>query len=435
MDTRQEYTQTQQIADVACTLCGCVCDDLQFVIKDNRIQSMTNACEKAAAWYGQLETSDQFVRDSDHNESILEAKIAHAAALLRNARYPLIYGLSSSSTAGQRAAVALADRLGGVIDTSASTCHAPSIMAFQQVGESTSSLGEARQRADLVVFWGSNPLESHPRHLERYSNAPPGELLRSSDNRRTIVVVDTVESETSQIADLFVKLDPSSDLDVIWTLRALVKGLSVPHTEIGGVAFAQISALADLMMNCHYGAFFFGLGLARGPLAHLNVEALLRLATDLHQKTRIVVRRMRRYGDVAGADSVLCWQTGYPFSVDLARGYPRYQPGEFSAEGLLERQEPDCCVFVGTDSLTKLSNTALSWLQQIPTIVLTHGQEHIPFQPTVTIPVAMYGVHCAGTAYRMDEIPIPLRPMLSTELPTDEDVLNSMMTRIENAEK
>ena len=41
-------------------------------------------------------------------------------------------------------------------------------MALQQVGESTCTLGEVRNRADLVIVWGSDPVVTHPRHLERY---------------------------------------------------------------------------------------------------------------------------------------------------------------------------------------------------------------------------------------------------------------------------
>lgn len=417
---------------MACTLCGCVCDDLIFSVKDNRIQSIVHACQKAETWYGEVQSHDD--RRCRINSKIfgLDEAVSHAADLLRHARYPLIYGLSSSSTTGQRAAVALADQLGGVIDTSASTCHAPSIMAFQNVGESTSSLGEVKGRSDLIVFWGSNPVESHPRHLERYSNPPHGDSFTSANGVRKIVVVDTVKSQTAEIADVFIKVPPGRDFELLWALRAIVNGVSLSDWEVQGVAADQIRKLAEMMMTCQHGAIFFGLGLARDPLAHLNVEALLRLATDLHQHTRIVVRRMRRYGDVAGADSVLCWQTGYPFSVDLSRGYPRYQPGEFSAGELLSRQEPDCCLFVGTDGIAKLPPAAIEWLDQIPTIVLTHGQVSLPFSPTVTIPVAMYGVHCSGTAYRMDEIPIPLRPILDSNFPVDADVLASISSQITN---
>src|SRR5437762_1047482 len=61
--------------------------------------------------------------------------VAGASRILERASYPLIYGLSRSSTEGQRAAVALAESLGATIDTSASLCHAPSVMAQQQVGK------------------------------------------------------------------------------------------------------------------------------------------------------------------------------------------------------------------------------------------------------------------------------------------------------------
>ena len=40
---------------------------------------------------------------------------------------------------------------------------APSVMAQQVVGKVTCTLGEVRNRADLVIFWGSDPLVSHPR--------------------------------------------------------------------------------------------------------------------------------------------------------------------------------------------------------------------------------------------------------------------------------
>ncbi|MFX4377441.1 formylmethanofuran dehydrogenase subunit B, partial [Acinetobacter baumannii] len=73
----------------------------------------------------------------DGNPVPLDDALRRAAEILSSARHPLIYGLSRSATAGQRAAVALAERIGGTIDTTASLCHAPSVLALQEVGEST----------------------------------------------------------------------------------------------------------------------------------------------------------------------------------------------------------------------------------------------------------------------------------------------------------
>ena len=91
-------------------------------------------------------------------------------------------------------------------------------------------------------------------------------------------------------------------------------------------------------------------------------RALLELVAELNRKTRFIARRLRVSGDVSGADSVLCWQTGFPFGVDLSRGYPRFNPGEFTTQELLERGEIDACVIVGSRNLPTLSDAALEFL-------------------------------------------------------------------------
>ena len=124
---------------------------------------------------------------------------------------------------------------------------------------------------------------------------------------------------------------------------------------------------------------------------------------------------MRGSGDVTGADMVLAWQTGYPFSVNLARGYPRYNPGEYSALNLLERREVDACLFVGSHGIQRFSQAARSFLSEIPTIVLDSPVAEVPIQPTVRFTTAIYGIHAAGTAYRMDEVPLPLTAFLPSD--------------------
>ncbi len=140
---------------------------------------------------------------------------------------------------------------------------------------------------------------------------------------------------------------------------------------------------------------------------------------------------MRLYGDVTGADSVLCWQTGYPFSVNLARGYPRFNPEEFSAVGVLERQEVDACLVVGSETLNQFSDRAVAHLRDIPTVVLDYPGVTSIVPPTVQFTTAIYGVHRPGTAYRMDEIPIPLRAFLPSDLPSDDEVLAGIMRRLQ----
>ena len=139
---------------------------------------------------------------------------------------------------------------------------------------------------------------------------------------------------------------------------------------------------------------------------------------------------MRRYGDVAGADSVLAWQTGYPFGVNLAAGHPRYNPGEFTGPDMLARGEIDAAVVVGSATLAGFGPAALAALGRVPVVVLDPPGAACPVPAAVVFPTAVYGVHKPGTAYRLDEVPIPLRVLLPTDLPTDADVLGGLLGRL-----
>jgi formylmethanofuran dehydrogenase subunit B len=417
----------QTFEDVACTVCGCVCDDLRLTVEGEQITRAEGACPLSEPRLIGVTARRGAAVQIEGRPVAMELAIDKAAELLAAARAPLIYGLSQSSTDGQRAACRLADYLGATIDTTASLCHAPSIMALQNVGESTCSLGEVRHRCDLIVYWGSNPVISHPRHLERYSADAKGQFV-GGRGERTLIVVDVRRTETAEQADVFLQVPPGSDFDLLWSLRVLVSGGALPAGwSPPGVSRDEVLDFANRLKACRSGAAFFGLGLTQHSTGHANVEALLRLVSDLNAHTRFYARRMRVYGDVAGADSVLCWQTGFPFSVNLARGYPRYGPGEYSAKELLDRQEVDACVIVGCEGLTSLPRAAIEQLKQMPTIVLDHADTRLDWQPTVAFRTARYGIDLPGTAYRMDEVPIPLRQVLQSELPSDGDVLAKVL--------
>jgi hypothetical protein len=171
---------------------------------------------------------------------------------------------------------------------------------------------------------------------------------------------------------VFLPVQPDRDFEAIWALRCLVRGLPLAAGVETGIERQALVELADRMKSCRCGVVFFGLGLARTGAGHRSVEALLRLVADLNAYTRFHARRMRIPGDVSGADSVLCWQTGFPFSVNLTRGHPRYNPDEYSAAQMLQRREVDACLLVGSESVPEMPPDAIDQLRSIPSIVLDH---------------------------------------------------------------
>ena len=59
-------------------------------------------------------------------------------------------------------------------------------------------------------------------------------------------------------------------------------------------------------------------------------------------------------------------------------------------------------------------------------IALDYPNAEPTFAATVQFTTAIYGVHAAGTAYRMDGVPISLRQLMPSSYPTDDEVLNSI---------
>ncbi|MGL6094529.1 MAG: formylmethanofuran dehydrogenase subunit B, partial [Fimbriiglobus sp.] len=309
---------------------------------------------------------------------------------------------------------------GATIDTAASTGHGPAIMAMQQAGESTCTLGEVRQRAGLIVFWGCDPVRTHPRFLDRFCPPRLG---------RTLVAVDVRDTDTTRIADGFVPVEPGRDWEAFATLRLLVAGKEPQPGSVTGASLDRLRDLADRMRTTP-GIVFYGGGLLNRPLAHRTIEALFQLVTDLNQHVRFYARRLRRAGDVAGADGVLTWQTGYPFGVNLGRGFPRYNPGEFTAPDLLARGDVDACVLVGGACAADLPAAAREHLRRIPVVSLDPPGAERVVPAAVRFTTAVFGVHRPGTAQRLDEVGIPLRVLLPSALPDDGDVLAELLRRM-----
>jgi formylmethanofuran dehydrogenase subunit B len=165
------------------------------------------------------------------------------------------------------------------------------------------------------------------------------------------------------------------------------------------------------------------------------VEAALSLARDLNEYTRFYAKPMRGHGNVTGADNVVSWQTGYPFGVSLHRGYPRFNPGEFTTVDLLARGEADAALIVSADPAANFPQVAIEHLKRIPTIVLDPHWSETAKIARVAITTAAYGINVAGTVYRMDDVPIRLRPALPSRYPSDEKVLEAIASRVRELQR
>ncbi|MCA9079922.1 MAG: formylmethanofuran dehydrogenase subunit B [Planctomycetaceae bacterium] len=426
--------QLKVVEDATCTFCGCVCDDIELTVDvdDNRIKEAKRACVLGKSWFFNHHIEERPQATIEGQPASYEQAIERAADILLNAHYPVTYGLSDTTCEAQRVAVAISDWIGGSVDTTTSVCHGPSGMAFQGVGEVTCTLGEIKNRADFLIYWGGNPAESHPRHFTKYSLMPKGEFVPNGRKDRTAVLIDVRKTKSSKAVDIFLQIKPKSDFEIGWALRALARGIEPdPSVEAKtGISLEVLRDVAQRMKQAKFGAILFGMGVTMTRGKHMNSEAVLLLARDMNRYGRWVAKPMRGHGNVTGADNVVTWQTGYPFGVNLGRGYPRFNPGEFTTTDLLARGEADAALIIASDPMSNFCQAARDHFRTIPTIVLDPKLSESAKVATVAFTTSTYGINEPGTVYRMDDVPLPLRPAFPSPYWSDYKILKSIETRI-----
>ncbi len=113
------------IRDAVCPACGCVCDDIDLVVRAEHVVEAHRACPRGTAWLVERSTGATPECTIEGREVSQFDAIARAAEILTAARYPLVYGLTETTCEAQRLAVSIADWIGGTLDTPTSACHGP----------------------------------------------------------------------------------------------------------------------------------------------------------------------------------------------------------------------------------------------------------------------------------------------------------------------
>ena len=106
------------VSNATCTFCGCVCDDMELHVEGDRIVKAKNACSLGDSWF-RNHTAERLYPDAliDGQPATLDEAVEAAAQHLYDANMPLVYGLSNVTCEAQRESVALAELIGGVVDS------------------------------------------------------------------------------------------------------------------------------------------------------------------------------------------------------------------------------------------------------------------------------------------------------------------------------
>ncbi|MCD1294277.1 formylmethanofuran dehydrogenase subunit B [Methanocella sp. CWC-04] len=397
--------------DVTCPVCGMSCDDIYIELTDDAVLTK-NACLMGDAKFQELRSHHRLTKPLVHGEEASwDEALEKTADILVNAKRPFFFMGSETSNEAMAVGIEIAEYLGGLVDGNATICHGPTIMGLQLSGQVGSTLGECKNRADLNIYWGCNPADSHPRHMSRHSQFARGFWTEQGFKGRKVIVVDPRRSPTCEAADLHVQLKPGKDHELIDALMTMLRG-EEPHPtveEVTGVSRETLNKMAEMVKECKFGVIWVGLGIASSRGHHYNAAIAMRFTHECNKFTKFVINANRGHCNVAGFNQVLAWTHGFPFAVDFSRGIPRYQPGEYSCVDALSRGEVDAMIVMCANLGGHLPKKAVERLAKIPMIAIETSPGTNAFMSDIILPGVFDGMECEGTFYRMDNVPIYAR--------------------------
>lgn len=382
-NTRKQTDPLGDLSNLVCPFCALVCDDLSLSQHNNQIHTDQLSCAKAQNGY-QTALQGQSSQPLLNGEPIsLPDALAHAAKLLQQARLPLFHGLQGDLQ-DARAIWRLAAHFGGVVDHAAGDSIARKLRVFQDTGWQISSLGEVRNRADLVILVGEFDI---PRLQEK--------LFAEEHRLHRQQAVQQVHLQNDA-------------LQTIEQLALMQYGRSpLP-------ASAKIESLNQQLMDAQYPVFL--LGQLDAEQEELVLRAIVALVRKLNEQSRAALLPLAMgCGDLTAQLSG-AWHNGFGIRTDFSRGYPRQDLKQHSAERLLASEEADLLVWISS-----LSNTTPPSCSQ-PSIVFGHPGMAFEKAPELYFPIAVPGVHRSGYLHRTDGLRMLPLPQIT------QNALNSMET-------
>ncbi|HCX89428.1 MAG: formylmethanofuran dehydrogenase subunit B [Deltaproteobacteria bacterium CG12_big_fil_rev_8_21_14_0_65_43_10] len=406
---------------LVCTTCACLCDDIEVEIEENRISKIRNACRKGSSLIYASQSDKRHASYLIYGQKVSQDEaVEKTSRLLNQAESPLLFGFDNSTLEAQSTAIELAEALGATIDDTSSFRQGELVQTILSNLNPTCSLDEAKD-ADLVIYWGSNPYHSHPRHLSHFSyyTHPKYEEAGWFPESR-LISIEVRDTETTEICDKsfrFFRILPGEDPDFIASVLAIIEGKK--GREDAGEFLKSIKSSSFCVIYAGPGLDYSLDG---------EYQTFNRMVNRLGECTRIAVIPMIDPYNMRGFNQLLFDKTGFVNRVNFANGASHGL--EFSFLEQVRNNVPDCILIAGSDPLSSLPDSLVKNLGDITIITLDPFLTATTRISDVVLGIAVSGLETGGNAIRMDGTEISLNRVISTSIPGDEEIIRRLLDMV-----
>ena len=258
---------SNDMGSLVCPGCSCLCDDVAVNSSNKSDICYLNYCVKGHQLFAghssdvKIHGSVIHIKGEDWKEVGYQEAIDRTSQLLKQARRPLVYGLSQSGCETQELAIHLAMALDGEIEIDVPPLWATFFNLAGEFGMFWPTLDEIRDNADLLIFLGGDFYESHPRLLGRYAVFPKGKYIERGHKDRTVLLVERRTTDLRKIANQFAAIE---EHPFNWVMRTIIKIIEQQDIDESNGNIVRFRIMADAMKRARYGVLFFSMNVTSG---------------------------------------------------------------------------------------------------------------------------------------------------------------------------
>ena len=424
-----------QFENVTCPHCGLLCDDLSVKVTDLTVQlkdsehPCTRAFKDASIQTDSLPTPLILGKPVSQEQALEKA-----TKILRESKLPLVSGLIADAQAC-REAVALTERLSGVIDHANGSAIRKGTAVMQRIGEVRTTLAEVRNRADCIIIFGSGLPAKFPRLKDRILT-PEKTLGDENTNHKKIFILDISSDGTTQCKTekntSHIYLNYPLLESLVYRFQEVVTRPKEYFEEHNSESdpdhdkdTKQLFNILDTILKSKYTTIIWSVGDFNQESAEHTVQALTESIKTLMKNVRCVALPLGGSKGEVTANQVTTWQTGVPLPVSFTQEMPIHNPVLYDGKTMLQNQEADCLLWLATYNSNDVPPKS-----GIPTIVLGHPNMKCEFA-NVYLPVGVPGIDHRGLACRTDNVAtLPLYKIRDSQLPAASDLLNKLIKQL-----
>ena len=412
MIEKKSHPTTSTFANAVCPFCALLCDDLSGTVSESVISLKSNDCLVANSEFARFSEPANLKPLVHGMPSNYQDAVRTAGKMIQQSRAPLIAG-TMTDVQGARAALRLAELCGGVIDQADNVHYHRSVTYSQRKGGFFTTLAEARNRADVIVIFGSNITQCAPRFFKSF---------QKHKKQKFVLIGENSNSDTAGHDMQFITCKPDEYGRIAARLLAMVHGTlrtgkQSKETEI------QVRELYEALQQAKYPVIVWNASQFDEVLGDGNVATIIEVVECLNVTGRCGGLPLLRYPSTPTVNQVSTWQYGDPTPISFRDRAPDYQSSYYNFESVIQRDDADLVLWVGGLGATNQIKSV-----SVPLIVLAPEDQS---NADVFIPVGVPGIDHAGHLFRMDQVvPMFLQALRVSPLKSSARVLSDITDQL-----